>query len=175
MTSTDDQIVRVRPNSDEGSELPLQIELTKASPEKSKYSAATYQIDVPEAGLYTFRLHAKGADANVNISVGDKATDVSLSGHVDEWTDYAADIELAAGKSSVKITNSTEAPVLLNSWNFKASDTDGLEEVAVSQPEGVCKVYSLQGVFLGTASSLKDLNGVFIVVAPDGTNTKLVK
>lgn len=71
--------MRVRPNSDEGSELPLQIELTKASPEKSKYSAATYQIDVPEAGLYTFRLHAKGADANVNISVGDKATDVSLS------------------------------------------------------------------------------------------------
>lgn len=174
--TTDDQIVRLRPNTEAGSDLPLQVQLTAANVEKDSYSAATYQIEVPVGGNYTFTLHAKGADARLSVAAGEaaEAAEITVAGHPDEWADYTAEVALAAGRNTVKITNLSATPVLLNSWKFDAST--GVDGVTAA-PDGEYTVYNLQGVRLGTFRAESAMNlgeGVYILVAPDGTSRKVV-
>lgn len=176
--TTDDQIVRLRPNTEEGSVIPLQVQLTAADTDKGKYSAATYQIDVPVGGTYTFTLHAKGADATLSIAPdgAEAATELNLAGHPDDWADYKADVTLAAGRNTVKITNLSANPVLLNSWKFDAAT--GIDGVApTGSSDGIRTVYNLQGIRLGTVRSESDLGldkGIYILVSPDGTSRKVI-
>lgn len=176
--TTDDQIVRLRPNTEEGSVIPLQVQLTAADTDKGRYSAATYQIDVPVSGSYTFTLHAKGADATLGIAPdgAEAATELNLAGHPDDWADYKADVTLAAGRNTVKITNLSANPVLLNSWKFDAAT--GIDGVAASgSPDGLCTVYNLQGIRLGTVRPESPLGldkGIYILLSPDGTSRKVI-
>lgn len=172
--TTDDQIVRVRPNTEEGSELPLQIELTKANLDKSNYSAATYQIEAPKADFYTFTLHAKAGEGKVVINVGGVDTELTLSGDAEAWADYTVEVALPEGKSEVRIQNMTENPVLLNSWKFDGKTCVDSPEIAAT----VYTVYNLQGICMGTCSDFNAMEvgeGAYILVAPDGTSRKVMK
>ncbi len=174
--TTDDQIVRLRPNTDPESDHPLQIQLTAADPGKGKYSAATYRIDVPSSGTYTFTLHAKGADATLRIKApgNDNNTELTIAGQPNEWADYTTNITLSAGKNDIKITNLSTNPVLLNSWKFDTGT--GIASISPT-PGGSYTVYNLQGVKLVTFPRESAINlekGIYILVFPDGSSRKIV-
>lgn len=172
--TTDDQIVRLRPNTEQGSDIPLQIQLTPFDSEKNKYSAATYLIDVPATGTYTFTLHANGTDNRISLTSGDHSSEMTVAGHPDEWSDYTATMDLTAGKNTLSIANLSPGSVLLNEWSYSASS--GISDITVSSHDGFYTVYSLQGVCLGTGRSLSEIHvgkGIYIVVTPDGTSRKL--
>lgn len=172
--TTDEQIVRLRPNTEPGSDHPLQIQLTAANPGKGEYSAATYRIDVPSSGIYTFTLHAKGDAAMLRIEApgNDNSAELTIAGQSDVWADYTANITLPAGKNDIKITNLSTNPVLLNSWKFDA----GTWIATTTTPGGSYTVYNLQGVKLATfpcESSINLEKGIYILVSPDGSSRKI--
>lgn len=174
--TTDDQIVRLRPNTEPGSCHPLQIQLTAANTRKGKYSAATYQINVPSSGTYTFTLHAKGDDSMLRIEApgNDNHAVLTIAGQPDIWADYTANITLSAGKNDIKITNLSTNPVLLNSWKFDTGT--GIASITTT-PSNSYTVYNLQGVKLATYPSESAINlekGMYILVSPDGSSQKIV-
>lgn len=167
--TTDGQIVRVRPNREWGSEMPLTVELTP-------HAAATYQINVQGSGTYTFRVHAKTMNAKLGVRVGNanRDTEVELSGHPAQWTDYTFSLWLPPGKNTVRFSNlSSSEPVQINSWQF--SRPAGAEEVPTAT-DTTFTVYNLQGMNMGRCESLSALaldEGVYLLVYPDGTSSKM--
>lgn len=169
--TTDDQIVRVRPDSEGAVRAPLQIELTQTS------SAATYQIEVVQAGDYTFTLHAKTAGSTLRLSVGDTSREFTVAGSGDGWADYSVELPLTPGKASLVVSNASDTPVFLNSLRFVDSASFGGIADVESASDDVYSVYDLRGVYVGRFHSLSDANidsGIYIAVSSDGTASKYV-
>lgn len=174
--TTDDRIVRVRPNSEVGSALPLLVSLSAAAPYSSAYSAATYQIEVPKSGTYTLTLHAMATGGKVAIEIagaqGD--TEMELAGHPGEWADHTVSLTLPAGKNTLKISNLSDSPVSINSWRFESDSS--IADITASS-DGQYTVYNLFGTRLATCPSLSSLNlaaGIYLIVSPDGTSRKTI-
>lgn len=169
--TTDDQIVRVRPDSEGAGRAPLQIELTQTS------SAATYQIEVAQAGDYTFTLHAKTAGSTLRLSVGDTSRELAVAGSGDGWADYSVELPLTAGKASLVVSNASDTPVFLNSLRFVDSASFGGIADVESSSDNVYSVYDLRGAYVGRFHSLSDANigsGIYIAVSSGGTVSKYV-
>lgn len=175
--TTDEQMVRLRPNTEAGSPLPLLAILTAGVPESSRYSSASYLIDVPRRGTYTFTLHARTTGAKVGISTSNTAgeTELLLVGHPASWADYSVDITLPPGKSTVRITNLSPDPVSINSWRF--GKDSGIDEIAPETTDSTYTVYTLQGIPVGTnetLSTLKPSAGAYLIVGADGKSQKVL-
>lgn len=113
--TTDDRQVRLRPNTEEGSDVPLQVEFQKGS-------AAAYQIEVPQDGTYKITLHCLAAtETALGITADEwqttRAVTVSTNG---KWIDVEDNITLAAGRHTLRMANLGDASFLINSWTFAA-------------------------------------------------------
>ena len=163
----DDQKVKVRPNTESGSTLPLQIELVNGA-------YPTYQIDAPEAGEYKITLHLKSAKKSaiwfyVDGKAAVKAQGVSTGS---AWADYELKANMTAGKHTIFIYNAGTSSIFLNSWKFESTSTaiSGVE----SDNNDNQTVYSINGVKLGKGN-IHDMNlakGVYIVAQPTGERYK---
>lgn len=107
--TTDDKQVRLRPNTEEGSDVPLQVEFQKGS-------AAAYQIEVPQDGTYKITLHCLAAtETALGITADEwqttRAVTVSTNG---KWIDVEDNITLAAGRHTLRMANLGDASFLIN-------------------------------------------------------------
>ena len=77
---------------------------------------AEYQLDVPQAGSYTLYLRFQTyADAGLRFSIdGTDVASKKIPNTSKEWTSASFKIDLPAGKSVLRITGTTAAPVSLN-------------------------------------------------------------
>lgn len=109
--STDDVQVRLRPNIEEGSDLPLQVEFQPGS-------FAVYQITVPKNGTYTFTLHHQSAaETALSLSVdGGKMMKYTIAGTASRWQDFHDSITLTEGKHTVRVSNEGPSSLIINSW-----------------------------------------------------------
>lgn len=111
--TTDDVQVRLRPNTEEGSDLPLQVEFRNGS-------SADYQITVPQDGTYRFALHCLSpSGAKLGISVdGKDLTEIAIAATGPQWQDCEGSIALTGGKHSVRLSNTGTSFFIANSWSF---------------------------------------------------------
>lgn len=167
--TTDGNIVRLRPNREWGSDLPLTVQL-------SPYSAATYQIDVPSSGTYTFTLHARTTSARLGVRAAGatRDTEVELTGHPAQWTDYTFTLYLQPGKSTIRFSNLSAETIQFNSWSYGRPGS--VDDITASAADTPCAVYTLQGIRLGCSAPSSPLSldrGLYLLVYPDGTSRKL--
>ncbi len=87
--------VEVRPNTDEGSDSPLQVTMRDGS-------WATYQVEVPETGIYTITLRLKTKGGSCVLLLGDSSKEISTD---DQWVVETVEVPLEAGRQSLKIEN----------------------------------------------------------------------
>ncbi len=158
--TTDDRQIKVRPNTDAASSMPLQIEIPAGG-------YPTYQFEAPADGDYTMQLRVKAEQATaVTPYIDVKATSATQIPATGAWADTDITLQLKAGRHSLMLYNSGAAPLLVNS--LELDGIDGVAAIAADskQPE---VVYSLAGI------PLTDPNtpGVKIVRYSDGTTLKI--
>lgn len=166
--STDNQQVRLRPNTESGSELPLQVEMQSGS-------WAQYQLSVPAAGDYTVTMHiCSGTASNVFFYVdGKKQTSNTLASTGGAWSDVSFSTRIPSGEHSVMIYNAGTEPFLINRFRLDASSTGvsaPTADTASCAHDGV-EVYGLDGKRIANAKSLSELNlerGIYIVLTSEG-------
>lgn len=169
--TTDDKQVKVRPNTEKGSSLPLQVELPAGG------SYPTYQIEVPADGEYKITAHVKSsADTKFRFYVDNKRiVNITMPSTAGAWQDFETTATLTAGKHSVMVANYGSAPFFFNSWKFDA-DASGIENIeAAENDDALVTVYSLGGVMMGKGKSLQEMNlakGVYIVEESTGKRMK---
>ncbi|MDE6424381.1 MAG: hypothetical protein K2K95_13310, partial [Muribaculaceae bacterium] len=166
--STDNQQVKVRSNSEEGSAIPLQIELPAGG-------RCEYLIDVPTDGTYTFTVHCKssGPSALTLYSDAVKSGEAKATADNTEWSDMAVSAELPAGQQTLTLANSGSSVVTINAFDY-AFDSSGVETVA-SDKDAIVEIFTIQGVSLGNVD-LEHLNpGIYIVRRANGKTVKLLK
>lgn len=111
--STDDIRVSLRPNGEEGSPLPLQVEFRPGS-------FAVYQIAVPRDGTYRITLHGRAdAETALGLSADNgqamKAATVATGG---QWQDTEATLALTQGQHTLRLWNLGGASFMANAWSF---------------------------------------------------------
>ena len=169
--STDEQQVRLRPNTESGSSLPLQVEMLQGS-------WAKYQLSVPAAGEYKFTLRIKSsADSPVWLYVdGKKSATPVLASTDGEWADRDFTTVLSDGSHSIMLYNGGNIPVFVNSFRFQAQSSS-IVLPSGAGASGKTEVYSVGGMHIATASSLSELNldkGIYIVITPSGEKKKII-
>ena len=170
--STDDQQVRLRPNTENGSARPLQLEMRSGAWTK-------YQISVPSDGDYRFTLRICSSDAtNVWLYVdGKKSVAQSISSTENLWTDRSFTAKLIAGNHDIMIYNAGTTPFLLNSFSF-ASTSAAISMTSVADAESPLRVYGVNGTYIATVADLSELNlerGIYIVLTSGGTRKMMIK
>ena len=127
--SMDSQQARVRPNSEPGSSVPLQVEW-----QQSAWTA--YQVTLPADGTYTLTLHMKSeADAPFRIyenalGAANKRLDATLSSTNGQWADVATDVTLPRGQHTLLLYNMGASSIFVNSLRF--SEATGIRETGSS-------------------------------------------
>lgn len=170
--STDDQQVRLRPNTENGSARPLQLEMRSGA-------WAKYQLSVPTDGEYRFTLHlSSSATTPVWLYVdGKKSVTQSLTSTENLWTDRDFTAKLTAGDHSIMIYNAGTEPFLFNSFSF-VSTSASISMTPVATDEGPVKVFGVNGTRIATAADLSELNlerGIYIVLTSGGTRKMVIK
>ena len=163
--TTDDRVIKVRPNSDAASDIDLQIEIPSAG-------YAHYLLDVPADGDYRFTFHVK-ADAPTSVALyvdNKKNTSVTVSPTSGAWEDIELTAALKAGKHRVMPYNSGTAPLLMNSMLYAASD--GVESLPDTGNAEINAVYDLSGRCLGNPEISALARGVYIARLSDGNTVK---
>lgn len=162
--STDDIQVKVRPNSDMGSDIPLQIELQSGS-------WATYQVDLSEAATLTVVLRAKSsADNNVRVYYDEfkstkKVFDGTVTSTINLWSDREVTTtkNIPAGQHDIIIYNGSTTSLFLNSMEIK--QTTGIESLTPSPSrKGEGSIYDLSGRKVVTPKGIYIYNGKKYVV-----------
>lgn len=170
--STDDQQVRLRPNTENGSARPLQLEMRSGA-------WAKYQLSVPADGDYRFTLHlSSSATTPVWLYVdGKKSVTQSLTSTENLWTDRDFTAKLTSGDHSIMIYNAGTEPFLLNSFSF-VSTSASVSMTPVATDEGPVKVFGVNGTHIATAADLSELSlerGIYIVLTSGGTRKMVIK
>lgn len=136
--STDNQQAKLRPNTESGSDMPLQVEMQRNTQTK-------YLIDVPSEGEYKFTLHIKSsAKTKVILYLDGKniATN-ELESTNNVWDDRTFEVTLHEGKHDIALSNSS-ASFLINSFSF-ASTSSSIDNVKAEQDDSKAKIYNLVG------------------------------
>lgn len=163
--STDDQQVRLRPNTDGGSAHPLQVEMGSGA-------WAKYQLNIPAAGVYTFRLRLKSSsDIPLWLYVdGKKNVASAIASTQGIWADRDFTATLQAGNHSIMLYNAGTDGFYVNTFSFE-TDASAIGTVISGGAAGEPLVCSIDGMAVGR--SLQGMSkGVYIVITPDGKRTK---
>lgn len=164
--STDDQQVRLRPNCDATSDVPLKVVFGQGA-------WAAYQIEVPEAGEYEFSVSIKSAGtAPLWLYVDKKVVaKASLDGTADAWQERSFTAKLAAGKHSVMLYNAGTATFAIHSWNFASKNT-GIADAPTADADAPAAAYDLQGKRIAAGANLPA--GIYIFVDKEGKRVKRI-
>ena len=160
--TTDDQRIRVRPNSEASSALPLQIEIPASG-------YADYQINVPSDGTYRFLFHVKTQAATKLVLYVDsrKSESVSVPSTDGVWRDVEIVAPLTAGHHTVMPYNSGSASLWVNALSF---DTTGAVGDITAADAEITEVFTLGGISLGKADINSLAPGFYPVRLSDGKN-----
>lgn len=164
--TTDNNQVRVRPNSETESTLPLQIELPPSGyPE--------YQIDAPLSGSYAFNFHVKASNlSKLRLYVDSKRDEEVVIPGTGEWTDVGVVTELAAGRHTVMVYNAGAETFALNALQFDGEA--GVQMQIDDKPNCyVSAIYTLQGVAMPGTEISALVPGIYIIRKSNGQTTKL--
>ena len=155
--SMDGQVPRVRPNTESGSNIPLQVEWGSGS-------WTAYQVNLPSDGEYTLTLHMKSSQANdfriYNGALGaaNKKLDTTLPSTNGAWQDVTTTVTLTAGQHTLLLYNMGTSSILLNQLCFDT--TSGIRDIRGKKEDvkadGV--YYDLQGRRVQNPT-----NGIYIV------------
>ncbi|MGI6242305.1 MAG: glycosyl hydrolase [Prevotella sp.] len=152
--STDNQQVKLRPNSEVASaaEVPLQVEFQSSS-------WASYQLDIPSGGEYSITMNCKStADNNIWLYVdGKKVKTTSVEATAHAWTERELKITLAAGQHKLMVFNASQSPIFINRLTLHVTNGIGSVSIADCEPIGEPTYYSLNGAEVSTPT-----HGVFI-------------
>ncbi|MDE6310422.1 MAG: hypothetical protein K2L96_01220 [Muribaculaceae bacterium] len=168
--TTDNEQVKVRPNSEFSSSIPLQIEIPANG-------WAEYLIDVPEQGTYNFKLHVKsegGSQMALNVGNG-RVGQVNVPDSKGQWLDVELEAQLPAGNTRIKLANTGVKSVAVNEISF--SSPNGIEAVVSdnSENETVTDVYDMHGINLGITDLNKLAKGVYVIRKANGECCKVVR
>lgn len=149
--SLDNMLLRVRPNSDEASAIPLQTEWQISS-------WATYQIDVPADGIYTLRMRVRTTASNKfniyqnSILAANKLSSATIPSTSGTWQDVSVDITLKAGRYGMLLQNVTNSPTHVSSLAFAPS----LSAVSIPADDSKpAQYFSIDGIRIAKPTSGK--------------------
>ena len=135
--SMDNLQARVRPNTEEGSDIPLQVELQASA-------WTTYQLDIPTAGDYQLVMHVKTTADNTLGLYGDgfkRLAMVSIPTTAGAWADRSVTLSLPAGHSVLTLFNAVSPDVCINALRLESPS--GIQHVTpTSTPH---RTYTLTG------------------------------
>lgn len=169
--TTDDRQVKVRPNTEQGNRLPLQIELPRLG------SHPDYQINVPWEDEYKITVRIK-TSANASLwfwADNKKITEVTLPNTNDKWQNFKFYVTLSKGKHTAWLYNGGASSIFINSWKFEAT-SDGIEGVKANGNNGIT-AYSLDGTKRGSGKGIQDMHltkGIYVVSQPNGEQRKIL-
>lgn len=168
--STDEQQVRLRPNTESGSTHPLQVEMQCGSWTK-------YQLSVPTDSEYRFVIRmCSTTDSPLWLYVdGKKGVTPMLASTAGQWADRDFTTTLPAGEHSIMLYNGGTTPFLISSLRFYATASSIAQTTATGVNDKV-EVYDMGGIHIATASALSELNlakGIYIVIMPSGEKKKI--
>lgn len=124
--SMDNEVPRVRPNTETSSDIPLQIEWRSGS-------WTAYQVNLPSDGEYTLTLHMSSTAANdFRIYDGafgsaNKRLDTTLPSTNGVWQDVTTEVTLTAGQHTLLLYNMGTSSILINQLRFDT--TTGIYDV----------------------------------------------
>ena len=119
--STDNQQVRLRPNTETDSDIPLQVQWGTSS-------WMSYQMDIATEGQYDLTLHMQSSAASSfrlyrnATGSGNRLTDTMTLPSTDgQWADVTTTVTLPAGKYAMLIYNMSTTTVLVNALQLKTT------------------------------------------------------
>lgn len=168
--TTDARQVKVRPNTEPGSSLPLLIELPATG-----YSV--YQINVPMTAEYKITVHVNAPSGiDLGFYVDNKRTEMTtLPNTYGRWRNVEFSATLKEGKHNIMLYNGGASSVLVNSWKFESA-TDGIGAVETGRNDGLT-AYSLNGMKIAGGKSLQKMRltkGIYVISRSDGGKRKAV-
>ena len=109
----DEYQIKVRPNSETGSDIPLQVEIPFAG-------FPTYQFSAPVAGEYQLTLHVKCAkNFEVWVQIDEDDWQTFPLNAATNWADRTFTLSLTAGQHQLKLSNATSGTsFFINSLRF---------------------------------------------------------
>lgn len=128
--ATDTQQPHIRPNTEAGSDIPLQVEWSGSS-------WMSYQVDIPADGQYKLTLHAKSAQAakfrlyRNATGAANKLADATLPSTDGQWADATVEVTLPAGRYALLCYNMTTNAILLSSLTL--AETTGIGTVSADR------------------------------------------
>lgn len=142
--SMDNQQPKIRPNTETGSSIPLQVEWQSGS-------WTAYQMNLPADATYTLTLHMKSTVANDfriyrnALGAANKKLDTTLPSTKGVWQDVTAKVTLPAGEQTLLLYNMGSSSILVNKIQFDAPATgiSSLTPTPASTDDGYC--YNLAG------------------------------
>ncbi len=166
--TTDERCIKLRPNTDAGTDTPLQLEIPAAG-------YAEYLIDVPADGEYAFTFHVR-ADATGSLLLyidNKKNATATISATGGAWADIALTATLNAGKHRIMPYNAGQTSVLMNVLSFAPAGEAGTITVADIKDAEISDIHDLCGHTLGTKELTSLTTGIYIVRLADGTSAKI--
>lgn len=166
--TTDNSQIRLRPNTEIGSEFPLQVEIPASG-------YPDYLIEVPSDAGYSFAFHVStSAATKLWLYVDAKKTaEVAIPSTDGKWTDVNLDTVLASGQHRIMLYNAGSEPILINSFRFEnSSSVPSIADDAKGNTPGT--IYSLNGICMPEDDLSKLPAGVYIETHPDGGYEKFV-
>jgi len=169
--TTDDQQIKLRPNSESGSDVPLQVEFPASG-------WTEYQIDVPADGEYEFTFHVKSTSAvnmTLYLKAGTKFTKLNsaaLASTSGSWADRSMLATLTAGKHNIAVYPS--AAITMNTFRFGDKSATGITDLATDENTAV-EIYDLRGIRLGSSTSSLSPGLYIFKNAAGNTTLRLVK
>lgn len=125
--ATDSQQPHVRPNSETGSDIPLQVEWGNSA-------WMSYQVDIPADGQYRLTLHAKSEQAGKfrvyrnALGAANKLLESAMPATDSQWGDVDVELTLPAGRYSLLFYNMSTNTILLN--RLTLTGTTGISQVS---------------------------------------------
>ncbi len=156
----DERAVRLRPNSESGSAVPLQVEIPA-----SGYTE--YLIDVPADGTYTlsFRFRSDAEGELTLYTDSRKGSSAKLADTAGAWTDATLTASISKGKHSLMPYNSGATPFTINALTF--NDESGVELPVAGESAAPAGYFDLTGRFSATPPE-----GFYLQRMPDGRYIK---
>lgn len=141
--SMDNQQAKVRPNTEEGSDIPLQVEW-----QSSAWTA--YQITLPADGTYTLKLHMKSTADNAfriyenALGGSNRRLNTTLASTGGAWKDVTTELTLSAGQHTLLLYNMGTTSIFVNSFTFESS-ADGIQTLTTQHPSPNTQIYNIAG------------------------------
>jgi len=157
--SMDNQVPKVRPNTESGSTIPLQVEWGSSA-------WTSYQVEVPAAGDYQLTLHVKSTAANSfrvyrnATNAAGRLVNTTLPSTAGLWSDVNLTLTLPAGQSTLIFYNMGSSAILVNSLRLSA--TTGIAEVGWKMEDGRGHVYDLSGRRIANGQK-PQAKGIYII------------